>query len=429
MILPERLFEHNRSKLNKALAKNSVAIIHSNDEMPRNGDQFFPFRQNSDLFYLTGIDQALTILILCPNHPMANRREILFIEKPNQLTETWYGKRLTKSEATEISGIKNILWIEDFDRMFDEMVYVSEDIYLNQYENPRFVTDVKSREARFTQKVQKNYPLHRLARLAPLMTSLRLAKEPEEIKIIYHACEITGKAFDRVLKTLKPGMHEFEVEAELSYEFRRHGATGHAFHPIVASGENACILHYVNNRNVCKDGDLLLLDFGAEFSNYASDCSRTIPVNGRFTKRQKQLYQSVLNVFNKTREMMIKGTSITIINKQVGKLWEEEHVNLGLYSMEDLHRQDPENPLYTQYFMHGISHFMGLDVHDVGNRLETFESGMVVTCEPGIYVREEGIGIRIENDILITEEAPIDLMKHIPMEIEEIEDLMNAGKK
>ncbi|HEY4786014.1 MAG TPA: aminopeptidase P N-terminal domain-containing protein [Bacteroidales bacterium] len=427
-VLPHRLFEQNRLKLCKRLKKNSVAVFHSNDEMPRNGDQFFPFRQNSDLFYLTGIDQEKTILILAPDHPVQKNREILFILKPDPQFETWHGKRLTKSEASETSGIQNICWIEELESLLAETLYFSEVIYLNQYENTKYISEIESRDTRFAQSIRQRFPLQHIEKVSGIMTDLRLVKEPEEINAIRHACSITGKSFERILKYVKPGVSEYEVEAEISHEFRINRAQGHAFFPIVASGENACFLHYIKNQDICRNGDLLLLDFGAEFDNYAADCSRTIPVNGRFTPRQKQLYNAVLNVFYKAKAMMVKGTSITLINKQVCKLFEEEHVKLGLYSMEDLHRQDTENPLYSRYFMHGISHFLGLDVHDSGNRFQTLQPGMVLTCEPGIYIREEGVGIRIENDILVTEEEPIDLMPHIPIEAEEIEEKMNTGR-
>jgi Xaa-Pro aminopeptidase len=423
--LPRNFFEQNRNKLRTHLKKNSIAIFHSNDEMPQNGDQFFPFRQNSDFFYLTGIDQEKSILVVYPDNPIAKNREILFMIKPNPLLEVWHGKKLTKTEATTISGIETIIWIEEFDHLLEEMVYYSDNIYLNQYLNPRFSSEVESRDVRFTHTIKQRFTLHNIERLGPIMTELRLIKEAEEINIIRHASSITAKAFDRILKFVKPGIFEFEVDAEISHEFRRNGAQRHAYPPIVASGENACILHYEKNQALCNNGELLLLDFGAEFSNYASDCSRTIPVNGRFTKRQKALYNATLRVLNKTKTLMVKGTSLNLISKQVSKMWEEEHVKLGLYSMEDLRKEDPENPLYFKYFMHGVSHFMGLDVHDVGTRFHTLEPGMVLTCEPGIYIREEGIGIRIENDILVTEGEPIDLMQHIPIEADEIEELMN----
>ena len=423
--LTHRLFVQNRSKLLPHIRKNSVVILHSNDEMPRNGDQFFPYRQNSDLFYLTGINQENTILALCPDHPIQRNRETLFILKPNPQFETWHGQRLTKTEAIEISGIQNIVWIEEFESVLAELMFYSENIYLNLYENTKYISEVESKDKRFISQIKQRYPLHQVERLFPILTELRLTKEPEEINMVHHASTITEKAFRRVLNFVKPGVGEYEVEAEISHEFLIIRAQGHAFFPIVASGENGCILHYIENNQVCKDGNLLLLDFGAEFHNYAADCSRTIPVNGRFSQRQKQLYDAVLSVFNKAKAMMVKGATISLINKQVCKLFEEEHVKLGLYSMEELHQQDAENPLYAKYFMHGVSHFLGLDVHDVGNRFQTLEPGMILTCEPGIYVREEGIGIRIENDILITEEAPIDLMQQIPIEAEEIEEIMN----
>ncbi len=423
-MLSRRFFEDNRNKLIKLLKQNSVAFIHSNDEMPRNGDQYFPFRQHSDLFYLTGINQEKTILALCPNHPLPKNREILFIIKPNPTMETWFGKKLTKTEATEISGIENVVYINDFDAQAEDLIYQSSFIYLNLYENARFKTDVESRDLRYAKLLKDKYPLHSFERLAPLLTQLRTVKEHEEINVMRHACDITGKAFDRVLKFTKPGVYEFEVEAEITHEFIRNGAQGHAYYPIVASGENACILHYIENRKRCEDGEILLLDFGAEFMNYAADCSRSIPVNGKFTKRQRDLYDATLRVYNKAKAMMVKGASITIINKQVGKLWEEEHVKLGLYSMDDLRNESPENPMYSKYFMHGIGHFLGLDVHDVGSRYQTLEPGMILTCEPGIYIREEGIGIRLETNILVTEEDPIDLMANFPIEPDEIEELM-----
>lgn len=423
-MLPRHFFEENRNKLAKLLKENSVAFIHSNDEMPRNGDQYFPFRQHSDLFYLTGINQEKTILALCPNHPLPQNREILFIIKPNPTMETWYGKKLTKTEASAISGIENVVYINDFEAQAEDLIYQSSSIYLNIYENARFKTDVESRDLRYAKLLKSKYPLHRYERLAPILTQLRTVKEPEEINVMRHACDITGKAFERILKFTKPGVFEFEIEAEITHEFIRNGAQGHAYYPIVASGENACILHYIENRKRCEEGEILLLDFGAEFQNYAADCSRSIPVNGKFTKRQRDLYEATLRVYKKAKAMMVKGASITIINKQVGNLWEEEHINLGLYTREDLQNENPESPLYSKYFMHGIGHFLGLDVHDVGSRYQTLEPGMILTCEPGIYIQEEGIGIRLETNILVTEGDPIDLMANMPIEPDDIEELM-----
>lgn len=423
--IPRHLFEQNRIKLNNRLQERSVAIITSNDTMPRNGDQFFPYRQNSDLFYLTGIYQEKTSLILCPDHPNANYREVLFILKPNKELENWQGRKLLKTEASAISGIQTIMWEEELDKFINEMISANSIIYLNISENPRMITEIETSELRMAKKITGRFPLHRKERLAPLMMSLRIIKEAEEVNIIRYACQITGKAFNRVLGFVKPGIYEYEAEAELTHEFLRQGSSGHAYYPIVASGENACFLHYVSNKSICNNGDMLLLDFGAEYANYAADCSRTIPVNGKFTPRQLQVYEAVYRVFSKAKQLMVKGTSITHIQKQVCKLWEEEHVKLGLYSMEDLRRQDPQEPLYQRYYMHSISHFLGLDVHDPGNKNNILEPGMVITCEPGIYIREEGLGIRIENDILITQDEPLDLMQHIPIEASEIEDLMN----
>lgn len=423
--IPRHLFEKNRIKLNNKLQAHSVAIISSNDEMPRNGDQFFPFRQNSDLFYLTGIYQEKTTLVLCPDNPNSNLREILFIRKPNKELETWQGKKLTKSEASAISGIESIMWEEELEKTLNELMYSNSILYINISENPKFNTEVETAEYRLSKKLLNNYPLHRKERLAPILTTLRLDKEPEEINIIRYACQITSKAFDRVLNFVKPNVYEYEVEAEITHEFLRSGAMGHAYYPIVATGENACYLHYVTNNSKCKEGEMLLLDFGAEYANYASDCSRTIPVSGKFTPRQLEVYKATHRVFQKARQLMVKGTTITLIQKQVCSLWEEEHVKLGLYSMQDLRRQDPQEPLYSKYYMHGISHFLGLDVHDVGNKNVILQPGMVLTCEPGIYIREEELGIRLENDILITQDEPIDLMHNIPIDAEEIEEKMN----
>lgn len=427
--IPRHLFEQNRNKLKNKMQEHSVAILTSNDEMPRNGDQYFPFRQNSDLFYLTGINQERTTVVLCPDHPNAAYQEILFLLRPDKEMETWQGKKLTKAEAASISGIQTIMWESDLERMMNELVYANTTIYLNIPETLKNPPDIKTADIRLAEKILNRYPLHRRERLSPLLMSLRMIKEAEEINIIRYACQITGKAFERVLSFVKPGVHEYEVEAEITHEFLKAGATGHAYHPIVASGENACYLHYINNKNNCKNGDMLLLDFGAEYANYAADCSRTIPVNGRFTERQLQVYNATSNVFKKARQLMVKGTSIMHIQKQVCSFWEEEHVKLGLYSMEDIHRQDPQEPLFLKYYMHSISHFLGLDVHDTGNKTTILEPGMVITCEPGIYIREEGLGIRLENDILITHEEPLDLMQHIPMEAGEIEEMMNRESR
>lgn len=417
------LFGKNRERLEKKLKPNALAVIHSNDEMPRNGDQCFPFRQHSDMFYLTGLDQEKCILTLFPNHPVEAMREIVFTVKTNDQMVTWYGHKYTLEQVTEISGVKTVKWLDDFESTFRDLMARADFVYLNQNENPRFTTDVPSRDLRFMQKLRMDYPLHSFERLAPLLTDLRIVKDAEEIKLIERACEITGDAFGRILNFVKPGVKEYEVEAEIAHEFIRNGASGHAYPPIVASGENNCILHYNQNDQECKDGDLLLLDFGAEYANYAGDCSRTIPVNGKFTPRQRQVYEAVLRVLRKASKMLVPGTTIDKYHAEVCKFIEGELIGLGLFTREDVENQDPANPLFFKYYMHGTSHFMGLDVHDVGSKQYPLRKGMVLSCEPAIYIPEEGFGIRLENDILVDTE-PIDLMAHIPIEPDDIEALM-----
>jgi len=406
------------------MGKNSLAIVHSNDQMLRNGDQFFPYRQNSDLFYLTGIEQEMTILLLCPDHPSEDRQEMLFIREPDLKLESWEGKKLSKESAQEISGIENVHWLEEFESVSRELILDADNVFCSSHELAKFRPEQLSRDERCLAKLKKEFPLHSMKRLSPIMTELRLVKEPEELALIKKSAEITKAGFERILSTLKPGSKEYEVEAELSYEFIRNGANGHAYQPIIASGANACFLHYIKNDQVCFDGDLLLLDFGAEYANYSADCSRTIPVNGRFNSRQRQLYDANLRVFRKARDLIKPGTTIDKINKEVGKLWEEEHVRLGLYSTRDIQEQPKEKPLHLKYLMHGVSHFLGLDVHDVGNKQEMLKPGMVLTCEPGIYIPAEKSGIRLENDIMVTEAGNVDLMEDITIDSEEIEDLM-----
>ncbi|MCX6231609.1 MAG: aminopeptidase P N-terminal domain-containing protein [Bacteroidetes bacterium] len=419
------LFIKNRENLVKYISPDSIVIIHANDEMPRNGDQYFSYRQNSDMFYLTGINEPKTILVLCPQHP--NFKEIVFVSKPNEDHAIWYGYQPSKEDITAISGIKQVMWLGDFDAVVRELIIGCKNIYLNTNEYIKFIPDVEDRNQRFTKEIKGKYPLHNYHRIAPLVTSLRLIKDDVEIELIKKACEITSKAFLRILKFIKPGCFEYEVEAELSHEFAVNKANGHAYYPIIASGENACTLHYTENKNSCKDGDLLLLDFGAEFGNFASDCSRTIPVNGKFTERQKACYQAMLNVHKKAMDLFIVGNTIDKLNNEVNKLIENELIKLGLFTKNDVEKQDTENPLFKKYYMHGVSHFIGLDVHDVGSKQDTFKEGMVLSCEPGIYIKEEKIGIRIENDILITKQGPVNLTKSIPMEIDEIEKLMQKS--
>lgn len=426
--LNNSLFIKNRKKLVKNLQANSLAILFSSDQMPRNGDQYFSFRQNSDLFYLTGIDQEKSILILCPNHYNKNLREILFIIESNEKIAVWEGHKYTKEEARKTSGISTIKYISEFESIFREIVLDVENIYLNINENPKFKTDILSADQRFVGTLGKEFPAHKIERLAPIMKKLRLIKEPEEIELMKEACAITNKAFKKVLKFVKPNVTEYQVEAEIIHEFLWNRATDHAYPPIIASGKSACVLHYIENNKICKDGDLLLMDFGAEYANYAADCTRTIPVNGKFTNRQKDCYNAVLRVMKKATNYITPGATINNINDRVEKIIQEEHIRLGLYTQEDVNNQNPEKPLVKKYYPHGTSHFIGLDVHDVGDRTTILEEGMILTCEPGIYIPEENIGIRIENDIVVGVK-PIDLMADIPREVDEIEKLMNFSHR
>lgn len=422
--IPNLMFSNNRIRLSERLAPNSIALIFGAHQMPRTGDQFFPYRQNSDFFYLTGIEQEKSILLLYPGNQNKEFNEVLFILKPNKDLEIWEGHKLTIEEARSQSGINSIKYIDDFDMFLHMALCSCEHVYMNLPEWQKFKSDVLGRDADFLKKMQEEYPLHSYKRLAPIIQELRLVKSSQEIDLIKKACAITHEAFLRVLSSTQPGMMEYEVEAEISYSFLKQGASGHAYAPIVAGGSNACCLHYVENDKALADGQLLLLDFGAEYGNYSADLSRTIPVNGRFTDRQKAMYEATLRVFKFARNLMVPGTTINQYHKEVCKKWEEEHIGLGLYTAEQAKNHQGENPLWHNYFMHGTGHFLGLDVHDVGTRDTVIEAGMVLTCEPGLYVAEEGIGIRIENDILITETGPLDLMAGIPIEVEEIESLM-----
>ncbi len=421
-----KLYKKNRQKLIKKIEKDSLVIINSNDQMPRSGDQYFPFRQNSNLFYLTGIIQEKTALILCPDHNNKDLREILFIRKSNSKLEIWEGKKLTLDEAKEISGINTIKWLDEYETVLSELMINSDNIYINLPENPKFNPEVVVKDLRFANELRNRYPLHCYKRVTPILSELRLIKEQEEIDLIKKACHITREAFIRVLGFVRPGVQEYEIEAEITHEFLRRGSDGHAFPPIVASGKNACILHYVKNNRKCQNGDLVLLDFGAEYANYAADCSRTIPVNGRFNKRQKELYEATLRVFKFAKSIIKKGTTINKLHKEVAACWEEEHMKLGLYTRKEARNQDKNVPLWAKYYMHGTSHFLGLDAHDAGNKDIVLRTGMVLTCEPGIYLPEERTGIRLENDILITDSGNIDLTGDVPINPDEIESLMNT---
>ncbi len=420
-----QLFIDNRTRLKKHLNPKSVAVFNSNDVMPTNADGIHPFKQNTDLFYLSGIDQKETILLICPDAVMEKHREILFIRYTNEEIAIWEGQQHTKEDAAELSGIKTVFWTTDFDRIFKELVAASQMIYLNTNEHLRAETTVETRDARFLKWCRQTFPLHQYERLAPIMCRLRAVKSSEEIYQIRYACDITNKAFRRILGIIRPGIWEFEIEAEILYEFLKNRSRGSAYEPIIASGAGACVLHYTTNDRQCKDGDLVLMDFGAEYANYAADVTRTVPVGGRFTQRQKDVYNAVLNVQKAAIDLLRPGNTLEEYNKKIGKVVEAELIALGLLDLNEVKNQDKDTPLYRKYFMHGISHHLGLDVHDVGNRHRAFEPGMVFTCEPGIYIKDEKIGIRIENDILITKDGPVDLTENIPVEADEIESLMN----
>jgi len=423
--LPTEFFKENREAFKKHLKPNSIAIFNSNDEMPKTADQVFPFRQSSDLFYLSGVDQEESTLILFPDAPYDQLQEILFLRKTNEQIAIWEGEKLTKERAEAISGIETIYWNENFEAVLTTLMHQAEHVYVNLNEHERYDSVVPYKDYRFTQHLKSQFPAHDIQRSAPIMRKLRATKKQAEIDQIQKASNITQSAFERVLKFVKPGVKEYEIEAEITHEFIRQGAEGHAYDPIVASGANACVLHYIKNDEVCKDGESILFDFGASYGNYASDMSRVIPVNGRFSKRQKAIYNAVLDVFRQAKQMLKPGTLLKDYQESVVTLIEEKLVDLNIRSNQEIKNQDPENPLYKMHFPHGTSHHMGLDVHDVPDRHKAIEEGMVFTCEPGIYVRDEGIGVRLENDVVVTKGEPIDLMKDIPIEAEEIEELMN----
>lgn len=417
------LFIRNRQKLKEMLPKNALVVINSNDELLRSGDQYYPFRQNSDLFYLSGLDQEKCILTLSPDHPNEKFREIIFTLKADDLTATWNGHKYTKQEIRAIAGIETTQWLDDFEITFRDLMASANVVYLSQNEYIKLTNEVPLRDLRFAQKIRDAFPVHRYERLAPLLTELRLVKEPEEIALIRRACDLTGRAFRRVLQFVAPGNMEYEVEAEMTHEFIRNGSSGHAYQPIIGSGRNGLILHYTSNHDRCRDGDLLLMDFGAEYANYIADCTRTIPVSGRFTPRQRQCYEAVLRVMKQATTFFVPGHNPDFVTRETHKLMEKEMIGLGLFTQEQVDRQDPDKPLYFKYLMHGVSHPIGLDVHDVGSKYAPFKKGMVLTLEPGLYIAEEGTGIRIEDDIMVDNE-PVNLMAGIPREAEEIEALM-----
>lgn len=419
------LFIQNREKFAHKLKPNAIAVLNSNDVMPTSADGTRSFIQNTDLFYLSGIDEAESILTIFPDSREEKHREILFVKETSEEIALWEGPKYSKEDASRISGIKTIYWTREFENVFKGLVFEADRIYLNSNEHLRADVTVETRDERFLKWCKRTYPLHKYKRLAPIMHDIRSIKSEIEIELIKQACKITENAFRRLLGFIRPEVWEFEIEAEIYHEFISNRSRGPAYSPIIASGANACILHYVQNNRKCKDGDLVLMDFGAEYGNYASDLTRTVPVNGKFTPRQKEIYDAVLRVQKTAIQMLEPGNTFEAYNKDVGTIMEKELIGLGLLDAKSVETQNPDDPLYKRYFMHGASHHLGLDVHDVGSRYRKFEAGMVFTCEPGIYIKEEGIGIRLENDILLTKDGPVDLMKNIPIETEEIEQLMN----
>jgi len=422
------LFVGNRKRLVKELKSNSVAVLNANDINPTNSDGTMRFRQNSDLFYLSGVDQEETILIVCPDFPDKKYREILFLRETSELISTWEGHKLTKEEAREKTGVETVLWLSEFNRLFNTIMLMGdvEHVYLNSNDHYRADVGIESRESRFVRSCQEKYPLHKYERLAPVMHKLRSIKSAREIGLMQRACDITEKAFRRVLRFVKPGVVEYEIEAEFAHEFLRNGSRGFAYEPIIAAGANACVLHYIENAAGCKDGDMLLLDVGAEYANYNADMTRTIPVNGKFSKRQKEVYNAVLHVQREAIKLLAPGVHYYDYHKEVQKITEHELIKLKLLDKTDVKNQNKERPLLMKYFMHGTGHQLGLDVHDVGNMYHKMHEGQVWTVEPGIYIREEGFGIRIENNVQITKNGIHDLMKNIPVEVEEIEGIMNS---
>lgn len=427
--IDKALFIENRQRFCSQLKPNSLAIFNSNDIMPTNADGHMPFVQNTDLFYLSGIDQEETILLIYPDAKDQSFREILFLRETNDTIAIWEGHKYTKEEAYQTSGIKKIYWLSQFHNVFNQLMTECEHVYLNSNEHTRAVVEVQTRDARFTEYCKKTYPLHKYERSAPIMHDIRAIKSKYEIELMQKACDITEKGFRRLLGFIKPGVWEYQIEAELVHEFISNRSKGFAYGPIIASGKNACILHYTENNKQCKEGDVILLDVAAEYANYASDLTRCVPVSGKFTERQKQVYNAVLRVLKGATEMLIPGNTFEKYNAAVGQMMEQELIGLGLLDKNEVKNQNPDHPLYKKYFMHGTSHFLGLDVHDVGSKHRPFEAGMVFTCEPGIYIPEEGLGIRLENDILITNSKPFNLMANIPIEVEEIEELMAKSAK
>ena len=421
-----QLFIDNRKKFNQHLSDGALAVFNANDILPTNADGTLPLVQNRDLFYLTGVDQEETILVLFPNAFDPAHREMLFVIETNDEIARWEGAKLTKQQATEQTGIASVFWLSEFEKVFKDVMSQASAVYLNSNEHLRASNPVETRDMRFRKWIMEAYPMHRYERSAPIMHRLRAVKSPLEVELLQKACDINTLAFQRILRTMKPGMMEYELEAEFIHEYKRNGSPDFSYTPIIASGANACVLHYIENDDVCKDGDLVLFDCGNWYANYASDVTRCYPTNGRFTERQKQVYNAVLRVEKAAMELLRPGNQLHEYHKEVGDLMTKELLDLKLIDSTDVKNQDPKWPAYKKYFMHGTSHYIGLDVHDVGLWTEKMEAGNVFTCEPGVYIPEEGIGIRIEDNIVIGEKENLNMTAGIPKEVEEIEEIMNS---
>ncbi|MEM8764273.1 MAG: aminopeptidase P family protein [Bacteroidota bacterium] len=425
--IDSQLFVKNRKKFMSHMRPKSLAVFNSNDIYPISADSTMPFEQHRDIFYLSGADQEETILVLFPEASAKKHREILFVRETNEHIAVWEGAKLTKAQATEVSGIQTIYWLSDFERIFFDIMTEADTVYFNTNEHYRQAVETQTREDRFIQKCKQDFPAHTWAKSNPILQEIRGVKEPEEIALMQQACDITEKGFRRILEFTKPGVWEFEMEAEYLHEFVRNRSKGFAYTPIIASGSNANVLHYVENNQQVKDGDLILMDVAAEYANYSSDMTRTIPANGKFTERQRAVYDAVLRVKQEATQMLVPGTLWAEYHKEVGKIMTSELLGLGLLDKADVQNEDKNSPVYKKYFMHGTSHHIGLDTHDYGTLKTPMKANMVFTVEPGIYIPEEGMGIRLEDNVVIQETGePFNLMRNIPLEADEIETLMNA---
>lgn len=419
--IPSKLYEQNRQRFIEKMKPNSLAIFPASPTFPKSGDGTYGYKPDADVLWLTGVAQEKTIVVLYPDNPDKSMREVLVLLRPNELLEKWVGHKLRKDEATQLSGIKQIQWLDGFDTMIQVMMNSADTVYLNSNEHNRLDTELYRTDLFFVQEIMKKYPLHNYDRAARIMKELRCIKTAEEVAVTQTAIDITAKAFDRVMKFIKPGVMEYEIEAEITHEFLRNRATGHAYGCIIASGDRARTLHYEDNNEVCKDGELILMDFGAEYGYYNADLTRTIPVNGKFTERQKEVYNACLAVHNHGKSILKPGIAFQDYVKSINAEMERQLLKIGLITEEDIQNQDPDNPAYRRYFYHGVSHHLGIVVHDVGSYTDVVKEGMLFTIEPGIYIEQEQMGIRIENNIWITKDGNEDLFKNIPITVEEIE--------